>query len=269
MIKKTIIVVSGLGVLSLVLFGTDAFSYLSTGYNRVTGAVEDSVPVEFQIDRARTMVADLEPEIRNAMHVIAKEEVELEKLNARIDISNTRIAKDKSDIMRLQTDLNSGRDVFRYAGRSYTEDEVRQDLSRRFSRFKVADDTVANLSNMRDARERNLDAARQKLSAMINARKQLEVDITNLEAKRKLVEVAQTTSDYEFDDTRLARAKKLIGDIRTKLDVQAKLANADIDLTTEIQLDDDTPADITDQVAEYFGISLNAPNESELALIEQ
>ena len=100
--------------------------------------------------------------------------------------------------------------------------------------------------------QKNLDAARQKLSAMINARRKLEVDVQNLEAKRKLVEVAQASSDYVFDDSQLARAKELINDIRTRLDVAAKLANADVNVTTEIPLNETAPADITDQVTQYF-----------------
>lgn len=262
MIKRTLIVVGGLGLLAVVLFGRDAFSYLSTSYHRVTGVVKNSVPVEFQIDRARGMVEDLEPEIRNAMHVIAKEEVELDKLNQRIDHSEAKVETDKDRILRLQADLHSNRNVFRYAGKTYSADEVRQDLSRRFNRFQVADDTLGNLKNMRDAREKNLDAARQKLQAMLGTREQLRVDLQNLEAKQKLVDVAKATSEYSFDDTQLNRAKNLITDIRTQLDVQAKLANADVDVQFEIQLDDEAPADITERVAAYFG--LDGPAESEI-----
>jgi chromosome segregation ATPase len=263
MIKKTVLSVVGLGLLSVVLFGRDACSYLSTSYNRLTSAVTDSVPVEFQIDRARDMVNNLHPEIREAMHVIAKEEVELEKLTKQIDLSQTKSAKDKGEILRLQSDLKSNESTFRYAGRTYSAEEVRQDLFGRFNRYKVNEDTLNNLTSMRDAREANLEAARKKLTAMISARQQLQVDIQNLEAKRKLVEVAQASSDYVFDDTKLARAKELITDIRTKLDVQAKLANGDLNVEAEIPLDEVTPQDISDQVAKYFGIE--TPAESNMA----
>jgi len=87
---------------------------------------------------------------------------------------------------------------------------------------------------------------------MINARRKLEVEVENLRAKHKLVEVAQATSDYQFDESQLSRAKELIADIRTQLDVQAKLANADVNVEVEIPLDDTAPSDITDQVALYF-----------------
>ena len=252
MIKRTILVVTGLGLTTLVLFGRDAASYVSTTYHRVTSSVQDRVPVEFQIDRAKQMVRDLDPEIRNSMHVIAKEEVAVEQLNQQIAGNQSKADNDKKDILRLQSDLGQNKGVYQYASHTYTSDEVKQDLARRFSRFKVCDDTLSSMKQMRDARQKNLDAAQQKLSAMVNARRKLEVDVQNLEAKRKLVEVAQASSDYVFDDSQLARAKELINDIRTQLDVAAKLANADANVEVEIPLDETAPSDITEQVADYF-----------------
>jgi hypothetical protein len=259
MIKKALLVTAGLGVATVLLFGKDAASYISTTYHNMTDAVTESVPVEFQIDRARQMVRDLEPEIRRSMHIIAKEEVAVEQLNHQIAHNAEKADKDKKEILQLQADLGDNKSTYRYASRTYTKGEVKQDLARRFTRFKVTDDTLASMKQMRDAREKNLDAAQQKLAAMVNARRKLEVDVQNLEAKRKLVEVAQASSEYVFDDSQLARAKELINDIRTRLDVAAKLANADVAVETEIQLDEATPSDITDQVADYF--KLNGENQ--------
>jgi hypothetical protein len=252
MFKKAILLVVGVGITTAVLFGRNAASYVSTTYHRLTSSVEDAVPVDFQIERAKQMVRDLDPEIRRSMHVIAKEEVALEQLTQQLNTNQEKTNKDKQEILHLQADLGQNKGTYRYASHTYTTDEVKQDLSRRFNRFKVADDTLTSMKQMRDAREKNLDAARQKLSAMINARRKLEVDVQNLEAKRKLVEVAQASSEYVFDDSQLARAKELINDIRTRLDVAAKLANADVNVPSEIVLDDSAPADITDQVTQYF-----------------
>ena len=63
-----------------------------------------------------------------------------------------------------------------------------------------------------------------------------------------------------------ARAKELIVDIRTKLDVAAKLANADTNFKDEIQLDEPAADDITDQVAEYF--KLDSTPETEVAVVK-
>lgn len=270
MIKKIVITTLSVGLVGGMLFGSNALSYLSTGYQRVTDRVEASVPVEFQIDRARKMVSDLTPEVRHSMHVIAKEEIEVERLNKQIEKAEVKADKSKEEILRLQADLGDGGNVFHYAGRSYSREDVTKDLSRRFSHFKVSDETLAHLKTMRDARAKNLDAARQKLSAMVSAQKKLQADITNLEAKRKLVEVAEASSEVILDDSQLARAKALITDVRTRLDVAAKLANADTNFQTEIPLDAEQSEDVTEQVAAYFnlqsqGIDLEGSAKVEVA----
>ncbi|MEM8865166.1 MAG: hypothetical protein AAGF31_06415 [Planctomycetota bacterium] len=267
MIKKTLITTLSVTLAAGLLFGSNALSYLKTACGRVSQAAEDSVPVEFQIDRARQMVADLAPEVRNSMHVIAKEEIALQNLNEQITKAEAKTEKSRDEILRLQSDLSDGRQVFRYAGHSYSRDEVTEDLSRRFNRFKVTDETLAHLKSMRDARAKNLDAARQKLTAMVSAQKKLETDITNLEAKRKLVEVAQASSDVIFDDSQLARAKELITDIRTKLDVAAKLASADVDVHAEIPLDAAQSEDVTEQVAAYFHLDAKPSIEVKVAKV--
>jgi hypothetical protein len=67
--------------------------------------------------------------------------------------------------------------------------------------------------------------------------------------------VAEASSDFQFDDSHLAQAKQLITDIRTRLDVASKLANADTNFQDEIPLDETDAEDVTEQVAEYFGLN--------------
>jgi hypothetical protein len=264
MCKKLFVSVFSVGAVAVLLFGTSAWSYITTGYERAATQVEEAVPLDFQIDRARKMVRDLEPEIRRSIQVIAKEEVEVETLDKRIKTAEAKAGKEKSEIMQLQSDLSSGKNVFRYAGHEFTRDRVKEDLSRRFHRFKTSDATIGSLCDMRDARQRNLDAANEKLSAMMSAQKQLEVEVENLEAKLKLVEVAQASSDLQFDDSKLSRAKSLMADIHAKLDVAAKLANTDVNYHDEIPRDASSAEDITDQVAEYF--ELDGPSTGKLAV---
>jgi regulator of replication initiation timing len=255
MIRKLFLTAIAVVVVGGLIAKSSLCSYVSTGYRRAADSVEQSVPMEFQIDRARNMVKDLEPEIRRSMHVIAKEEVEVAELDKRLQTAVENAEQDKKEIMQLQSDLSSGKNVFRYAGHTYSEDQVKEDLARRFNRFKTVDGTIESLEQMRNARQRNLDAARQKLTAMIAAQRQLQVDVENLEAKLKLVEVAEASSDFQFDDSHLAQAKQLITDIRTRLDVASKLANADTNFQDEIPLDETDAEDVTEQVAEYFGLN--------------
>jgi chromosome segregation ATPase len=253
MIKKLLIVGGIVAVVGLLLFGRGAASYLRTSAHRVSEAVSDAVPIEFQIDRARDMIKDLVPEIRKNMHVIAKEEVEVARLQEQIDQTKTRLDKEKEQLLKLKADLSSGKANFQYCGRSYTADQVKTDLSNRFERFKTGDATLASLQQIHGARQRSLEAARQKLDGMMAAKRQLQVDVENLEARVQMLAAAQTTSNYQFDDSRLGQTKELIAGLRTRLDVAERLVNVETKFAGEIPVGEPAPENVVEEVTEYFG----------------
>src|SRR5205823_1627923 len=122
----------------------------------------------------------------------------------------------------------------------------------RFERYKTKEATTDKLSKILEARERGLQAAREQLTAMRSAKRQLEEEVANLEARLKMVEVAKTSSELNIDDSHLARTRELLGEIGTRIDVQAKLLDANTNLSDEIQLDEPAASskddDITKQV---------------------
>ena len=151
MIKKAIV---GLGVVLVVavfFFGRDVVSYVRTSASYVTGAVHDTVPVEFQIERARNLIQGLVPEIRKNLHVIAKEQVEVERLEKQISEAEAKLGKAQEELVRLKEDLATGKEKFTYAGRSYTATQVKTDLANRFERYKTSEATLGSLQEIYDA----------------------------------------------------------------------------------------------------------------------
>lgn len=253
MIKKALVTVAGLTLLSVLFFGRDAASYVFTSVGWVKDSVKSQVPVEFEIERARRMVKDLVPDIRRNMHVIAQEEVEIERLDKEIAKTEATMSREKAEIMKMKDDLAKAQPVYYYAGRSYTVQAVKVDLANRFERYKMHDDTLASLRDIQAARRRSLDAARQKAENMLAARRKLEVDVENLEAQFKMVQVAQTMSEHNIDDSQLGRVKDLISDIRTRLTVAERLANTPIvDGEIPVSASECESEDIVDEVTEYF-----------------
>jgi chromosome segregation ATPase len=252
MIKKAIIVSGGAALAMVLLFGHSAVSYVRTSVGYLTSAVQESVPIEFEIERARGMINDLVPEVRKNMHVIAKEEVDVKQLEEQIEQTQARLGKEKDQLLRLKSDVAAGQSTVKYAGRSYSIEQVKTDLANRFERYKTGDATLASLQQIRDARVRSLDAARQKLEGMLAAKRQLGVQVENLEARLQMLAAAQTTSAYQFDDSRLGRAKELIAGLRTRLDVAEKMVNAETNFHGEIQMEATAPEKIVDEVTEYF-----------------
>lgn len=253
MLKKLTMVGLLSGLAAVGLAGTGALSYVRTGVRTAGESVRDCVPVEWEIKRARQMIEDLKPEIAKNMQIVAKEEVGVQRLSEEITTKEAQLAKSRDDIMRLKGDLQSGSVRFVYAGRSYSEDQVREDLANRFKQFQVHEQTTGKLSQILNAREKNLDAARQKLDEMLSAKRELEVEIENLQARLTMVQVAQTSSAVTLDDSHLSNTRQLLDEIRTRIDVAERMTASEGTLEGAIQLDDEASADILDEIADYFG----------------
>jgi phage shock protein A len=253
MIRKALIAVGGVTLLSVLFFGRDAASYVTTSVGWVTDSVKSQVPIEFEIERARRMVKNLVPDIRKNMHVIAQEEVEIDRLGKEIARTEETMTREKAEIMKLKEDLATVQPVYYYAGKKYSVTQVRVDLANRFERYKTHDGMLASLREIQTHRRSSLDAARQKLENMLVAKRQLEADVAQLEANFKMVEVAQTLSEHNIDDSQLGRAKELIADIRTRLKVAERLAATPlIDGEIPVSTPEGEAEDIVEQVTEYF-----------------
>lgn len=262
MIKKTIVGLAVALMVGLFCFGRDLVSYVRTSTGYLKEAVNDAVPTEFQIQRARGMIKDLIPEIRKNMHIIAKEEAEVERLGQQIADAQANLAKDKDEMLRLKADLTSGKDTFQYGGRTYTASQVRTNLANRFERYKTAEATLASLREIQKARQKSLDAAREKLDAMMAAKRQLAVEVENLEARLQMVAASQAAVNYNFDDSKLGRVKELVADLKTRLDVAERLVNAEGTYQDDIPLDKPAPENIVQQVTEYFAHSASAKSDA-------
>ncbi len=252
MIKKTLLIGGAVVLLGALLVGREAASYVRTSFGYLTDAAREAVPIEFQVDRARGMIRDLVPEIRKNMHLIAKEEVKLSRLEEQIAACRSRLEKEKEQLLRLKEDLAAGGETFTYAARSYAADEVRADLAGRFERFKTGEATLESLLEIRDARRNSLEAARGKLEGMLASKRQLQVEVEHLEARLQMIAAARAASDYQFDDSRLGRVKELVSELRTRLEVAEKLVETESQYRGEIPLDQPSSDDIVEQVSEYF-----------------
>ncbi len=254
MIKKTLFVGAAVLLLGALFAGGGMVSYVTTAVDRVGDQFKSNVPVKFEIERAHRMIKDLAPEIERNMHLIAREEVEIAKLERALEKNEKQLAKSRGEILRLKGDLESGNSHFVYAGRSYSSFEVKTDLANRFSHFKTAEATVDQLKQVLRARENGLRAAREKLEGMLSAKRQLAVDIENLEARLKMIEVAQTTSQFNFDDSQLARTRDLISEIGTRLDVTERMMDQQVQLADRIPLEEDgvVDEDVLDAVTRHF-----------------
>jgi hypothetical protein len=252
MIRKVVAGVAIVLVGGFLLCGRNFSSYVRTGWADATGAVRSSVPVDFEIRRARSMLADLAPEVRKNMLAIAEEEVGLERLDREIAQHESRQNKDREELARMKNDVSSGKSKLRYAGREYTVEEVKSDLARRFVRLQTNDETVANLRKMHAARTRSLAAARDKLNGMLASKRQLELEVEQLDSRQKLVDAAGASSKLCLDDGSLSRTRRLIQDVEARLTVTERLYAAEGRADAEIEVGGVDDDNIVEQVTAYL-----------------
>jgi DNA repair exonuclease SbcCD ATPase subunit len=194
----------------------------------------------------------LDPEISQHKREIAREELDLRKLEEKITSDREDIAGLWRDIQRLREDLSRGDSTFVYAGRSYSAEQVETDLGNRFDRYQTREATLQKLEQILTARRRGLEAAQEKLKAMIASKRQLEVQVENLEARLKMVEVAKAASEFHIDDSQLSRTRQLLSDIEARIEVDAQMVNADDVLVDEIKLERaDDNVSVLDRITEY------------------
>ena len=99
----------GLGATALiggVVFGTDLLSYVRSSAKSVQTAVKDSVPVEFELRRARDMVEQIIPELHANIRLIAQEEVEVAALQRDIEQSTEKLTAQRRYVARLRSQLD-------------------------------------------------------------------------------------------------------------------------------------------------------------------
>ncbi len=244
--------VAGVTAVALGLMGTGVWSYIQTAGQRAVDTVKENVPMDFEIDRARRMVGNLVPEIRRTMQIIAQEEVEAERLAAQTQQAERKLVQDRQLVLTLKADLEANRPTYEYGGKTYTPQQLRQDLAAKFARYQVADDNVKTLGGMLQAREQRLAATRQKLDTMVATKQQLEIQVEQLQARLRQIEVAQAAGDVRLDATRVSEARTLIDEIQTRLEVAERVLHAEATQAGEITIEPPA-ADIVEQVEAYFG----------------
>ena len=254
MIKQAVYGVAALGALASFVFGQDVWSYARTWGNSVRQTVKREVPVEFEVTRARELVENIVPDIRNVMHIIAEQEVDVEQFVVELGRKRTELASQKDAIHARTADLKSGQASFVYVSQTYSADQVRNDLAKRFDRFKMAEETLKREQQVLDARQKALTANREKLDNLLVAKTDLELQLEQLEARLKAVQAAETVSTVSIDDSELTRAKKLIRELNKQIDVREKVMASDGKLTDLIPVESKhtAPKDLESQIEAYF-----------------
>lgn len=252
LIKKLATGIGLFAVGSYLLMGTGMGSYVRTAVAQTVGYCRGQVPLEFEIERARTLVTELTPDIHDAMKSIAEEEVKLARLRTQVDSAEKNLKSEQVAILALRDQISKGLVSYKIGSETYSADAINAELNRRFNSYKRTDDTLKSKRAMVDSREQMLRAARQKYDGLLEGKQALEGELASLEAKHKLVVANKTADRFSIDDSALSRVRQLMEQIDDRIAVEAKVSEEGGQLLKRIPAEEIPPVDLGKQIDQYF-----------------
>jgi hypothetical protein len=228
LIGGTVVIVGG-----FLFFGTDLLSYAHTSGRMLKRSVNDMIPPEFEIQRARDLLDGLVPELHANLRLVAQEEVEVAHLEKEVAKKREAVAAEGAGIQKARGSLEILPASFN-GGEPARQVSV-EDLSRRFERYRMNEMLLTSQEKLLENRKKSLQAAVSKLEKTRLARTELAVQIEGLEGKLRLLQAQGSASEFRIDQSKLAKTERLIGDLKKRLEVAEKV------LDREAQISDVPP----------------------------
>ena len=251
-LKMGVLGTVGLGLAGGLIFGKDVVSYVRSSAKSVQTVVKDSVPIEFELRRARDLLEEIIPEMHANIRLIAQEEVEVAALRGEIAKGQEGLDEERNKVKALRGSLEAHQASYSFGGRRYSHDEVKADLAARFERLREGELVMASRQRLLTAREKSLNAAMQLLEKTRTEKRILENKIEALASQYRLVKAASVGSQIQVDNGKLAQTEKLIAQIKKRLDVAERVLAHESRFVESIPVDTVLEADLVAQVDEYF-----------------
>ena len=205
------------------LLGRGFFSYVRTSAGAVQESVKESVPIEFELRRARNLIEAILPELQAQVRLIAREEVEIAALEKEIDDSLARLDSEQDALAELRNKMDVQQVAYQYNGRDWTRMQLTEQLARRFDRFKQGELAVASKQKLLDKRNESLASALTALDTMRQRKMELEQKVEGLAAQARMVKAEKIESGLIVQSSDLSEAEQLLSDIETRLHVAQRV----------------------------------------------
>src|SRR5436305_9736565 len=107
-IKYSVLTLAGGALITSLLLGSEAMSYVRSSARSVRASVRDNIPVEFELRRARDLLDDILPEMQANVRLIAEQEVECDAAKGDIAAGEKSLAEETGRVRKLREALAAG-----------------------------------------------------------------------------------------------------------------------------------------------------------------
>ncbi|MDP9175482.1 MAG: hypothetical protein M3O30_16695 [Planctomycetota bacterium] len=236
-IKIVAITTGSAAALGGLVFGTELTSYLRSSANSMTSIVKDNIPIDFQLRRARDLLDASGPEMRKNVRLMAEQEVDIATLKSEITQARQSLEDEKLGLQKLRDTLATQQNSFSFGDITYTREQMTQELSHRFSSYKQAELAQDQRKSLLESREKALAAAMQAMDTARAQRVALQSQIEALDGRYRLVQATATETGVQVDNSQLAQAEKVVGDVQHQLDVSERVLAQEAKFTHSIAFD--------------------------------
>jgi len=234
MLKKMVI----LGVIGFVavsaLGGTKLASYIRSEIREARERAEANIPPEKELARLRSEIKELDRDIVKTIGQLAEQNVAVENLKTK----NAEIAKNQEATLKslklrgealktreealknAQGHVTFGNRTVNIADATKELDADKKALEQDANSYKATQKLLETQQATLANRTKVRDSVKQNLEAMQAQKGELTVAVEELAAQLEALKAEQTRSKYQTDDTRLAKIKEDIRNLKTKLDVE-------------------------------------------------
>ncbi len=235
---------------------TNLASYVSTAWSKVRHTAKNQVPIEFEVERVRHEIAKLDGDVQNQLGPIAEEMANIKALRKRIHETRDKLKVEKTSILAMTRELDSGSQLIVLNDGEYSADEIRAKLDRDFSAYRHCKAELESQEQLLAAKEKSLKSVREQLASMSTLKRDLEVQLAQLEAELKNVRLAQTRDKYQLDDSRLSDIKASLAEIEHRLNYERSITELNGQIAHEavpVHKRIKTTGDLTKEVKNFFG----------------
>lgn len=213
-------VAAGLLVLGFTTAGRKACSLARLYGTKASNALENQIPPEVEIERLRSELAQMGPEMKKHLGKMAEEMVAVENLKKDIVEHRAELDKQRKAIAVMQKELKSGDKVIEINGKEFPRHRIEAKLVSDWETFKRSEALLKNKEQLLETKEQGLETAREQLKAMEETKDQLKLELAQLETEVKAMRVAEARDKMHFDDSRLGRVKEDVANLKTRIEKQ-------------------------------------------------
>lgn len=251
-LKLGALTVGGGAIIGGLVLGSDLGSYLRSSCKSVRVAVKDNIPIDFQLRRARDLLDETGPEMKQNVRLMAEQEVEIASLKGDIELAKQNLGEEKIRVAKLRDCLTTAQTSFTFGDFTYGREQLKQELARRFNLFKEGESALEGKQQLLTNRQKALAAAMQAMETARVQRAALQSQIEALEGQYRLVEATSTGTNVQIDNSKLAQAQKVIAEVRKQLDVSEHMLAHEAKFTQPMQIDVIDEKDLLTQVDSHL-----------------